>query len=248
LDEASKHYLTSSFVVETTSPAGLFTPSYSNGNPYSELFTNSSKNLSRENVSNHGISGKDSDNSSFVNQINATDTGLKELSSGKGSFSQQTSRLQLNNLTKQSLEANFEDNKILGSDQAPQSYTNLNPSDSHPNYSAPGSTISSNYLASSANTSSQSLFTAYNDSATNFVSKPLTSKLLSSSMFFSGNSPSVLSNSFALGSADLLTSTKQATLADLSTGKATLFKNRTAVSPLLNGPREKAPAILNSLY
>jgi hypothetical protein len=27
-----------------------------------------------------------------------------------------------------------------------------------------------------------------------------------------------------------------------------LFKNRTAVSPLLNGPREKAPAILNSLY
>ena len=248
LDESSKNYLTSSFAVEPTSPTTSFTPNYGSDNPYSKLFTDSSKGLSQTNLSNHSVSGKDSDNSSFVNQINAVETGLKELSSGKGSFSQQSSRLPLNNLTKQNLEANFEDNKILGADQAPQSYTNLGSSDSHPNYSAPGSTISSNYLASNAKTSSQSLFTAYNDSSTSFVSRPLTAKLLSSSMFFSGNSPSVLSNSFALGSADLLTSTKQATLADLSTGKATLFKNRTTVSPLLNGPREKAPAILNSLY
>jgi hypothetical protein len=234
--------------METTSPNTSATSSHGSENPYTNLFAASSKGLSQGNISNYSTSGSDSDNSSFVYQINSTETGLKELPSSKGSFNQQTSRLQLDNLTKRNLEANFEDNKILGADQAPQSYTNLNPSGSHPNFSAPGSTISSNYLASSANTSSQSLFTAYNDSTTNFVSKPLTSKLLSSSLFFSGNSPSVLSNSFALGSADLLTSTKQATLADFSTNKATLFKNRTAVSPLLNGPREKAPAILNSLY
>ena len=246
LDESSRNYLTSSFSPKSTSSA--LTSGYSSENPYSNLFKASSQNLSQENISNYSLSGKDSDNSSFVNHINGTETGLKELPSSKGSFTQKTSRLAPNTLTKRNLEPNFEDNKILGADQAPQSYANISPSDSHPNYSTPGSTISSNYLASDSKTSSQSLFTAYNDSTTNFVSKPLTSKLLSSSLFFSGNSPSVLSNSFALGSSDLLTSTKQATLADLSTGKATLFKNRTTVSPLLNGPREKAPAILNSLY
>jgi hypothetical protein len=51
-----------------------------------------------------------------------------------------------------------------------------------------------------------------------------------------------------LGSADVLTSTKQATVADLQSNSSTILKQRTAVSPLLNGPREKAPDIVNSLY
>ena len=233
LDNTSKNYLTTN-LSGTPSLNNMSTISSKAGaqsNPYTSLYDGVSSHLSSSNIKNVELSGQDFDNSSLLSKVTtSTPTPQRSLASDLPKSSSELS-------PQFSVVGNLEDNKILGSEQAPQSYTNLNPRKQNNNFNSPAS---SNFDGS--------LFSTYNNSTTGFLNKQMTSKLLVSNLFFAGNAPSVLSNSFALGSADILTSTKQATVTDLQTNSSTVLKQRTAVSPLLNGPREKAPAIVNSLY
>ena len=233
LDNTSKDYLTSNLSGGSSfnSTSATSSKASTQPNPYSSLYGNVSSHLSASNIRNAELSGQDFDNSSLLSKVTtSTPTPQRSLvSEFPGSSSELSSQF--------SVAGNLEDNKILGSEQAPQSYTNLNPRKQN-----------NNFNSSASSNSAESLFSAYNNSTTGFLNNQMTSKLLASNLFFAGNAPSVLSNSFALGSADVLTSTKQATVTDLQSNSSTVFKQRTAVSPLLNGPREKAPAIVNSLY
>jgi hypothetical protein len=233
LDNMSKNYLTAN-LSGTSSLSNTPTVSPKAGsqlNPYSSLYEGVSSHLSTSNIKNVELSGQDFDNSSLLRKVTTeTSTPQRSLASEFPNSSSEPN-------PQFSVAGNLEDNKILGSEQAPQSYTNLNPRKQNNNFNSPASASSDG-----------SLFSTYNNSTTGFLNKQMTSKLLASNLFFAGNAPSVLSNSFALGSADLLTSTKQATVTDLQSNSSTVLKQRTAVSPLLNGPREKAPAIVNALY
>jgi hypothetical protein len=233
LDNMSKNYLTAN-LSGSSSPNNLPTTSSKAApqlNPYSSLYESVSSHLSTSNIKNVELSGQDFDDSSLLSKVTtSTPAPQRSLASDLPNSSSELN-------SQFSVAGNLEDNKILGSEQAPQSYTNLNPYKQNSNFNSPTSPNSDG-----------SLFSAYNNSTTGFLNKQMTSKLLASNLFFAGNAPSVLSNSFALGSADVLTSTKQATVADLQSNSSTILKQRTAVSPLLNGPREKAPDIVNSLY
>ena len=236
LDFSSQNYLHESFNPEATLPTiknsntDVFTPT-STYNSLSEF-------LSEPNVERVSTLADKTDNSSILSQFTSGNTANSQ---------QYLPRIQRFSSSQPLVTSNLEDNKVLAADQSPQSYNGLKAAETNPNFSKLGPTLSSNYSLTQTSSPS-SLYTAYTDVQSQFINKPLTAKLLSSNLFFAGNSPSVLSNSFALGSSDILTSTKQATLTDLRNNTATLIRQRTAVSPLLNGPREKAPVIANALY
>lgn len=239
LDELSQNYISESFTPTQSSETTTSKLSTIPTTTYNSL----SVFLSEPNVSNFALTESSVDNSSVITNLTTNSSKLVNTTSQGAVLPQ----LQRYTQPRTQVNSNLEDNKILAADQAPQSYNGLALSESHPNFSLTGPTLSSNYTESFSS-ATNSLYTAYNDSQSKLFNKPMATKLLSSSLFFSGNAPSVLSNSFALGSADLLTSSKQATISNMQANTTTLLKQRTAVSPLLNGPREKAPAIVNALY
>lgn len=239
LDSTSQQYIYNAF-----NPTNISSPQHNIVNtPTSDMYNTISPLLSKQSIQNISTRDDSADNSSLLNKLAVTRSNHLPANG----FTNKFPTLDRYSLPQLPITANLEDNKILAAEQAPQSYVNLSPSSSHPNFSPIGATLVTNYSVDK-NQSTNSLNSAYNEAKSGTLNKQVVSKLMSSNLFFSGNSPSVLSNSFALGSSDIITSVKQATVSDLTNGTATVLKQKTPVSPLLNGPREKAPAIVNALY
>lgn len=148
--------------------------------------------------------------------------------------------------------------KVLLTEQSPRYYTNLKPFKGNLNLSGSPSLIDSN---SSLNNNSTPTFTpmvSYLNGGVNQLNSILVYKILTNSFYDMSNTSSILSSKpeanvydhadisnkvSLLSSIDDSSKTK-----NLLSYKKTILRQRTSVTNLLTGSRERAPQILNSAY